>query len=325
MNDDDRRRSADRLLLRAAGGGGGWVALLAVTSIAGAAGQTLLPAVLGRTLDAMLGSAARQRGISPGRWVAACGLLIAAVVACGAVRQVATGASGANTTAWLRRRLCRHVLAVGPRATRRFPAGDVVGRLVGGTADAGAGPGAAVAAVTALVPAAGAPLALLLIDPWLAVAFAAGLPALVLILRAFVRDTSDVVARYQRAQGAITARLLDALGGARTIAAAGTVDRESARVLAPLPDLRATAHATWRTMGRASAQGSLVVPLIQVVVLAAGGLELAAGRLGPGSLLAASQYAVMGSGSRRRDRRPVRDRQVAAGRSGGTPARPRRG
>jgi ATP-binding cassette subfamily B protein len=292
MNENrQRQRSADRLLVQTTRGGITWVLPLAIVSTVGAAAGTLLPAVLGRAVDATLAGP-----VAPGSWVLGCGALIGVIVACDALHELAAGSSTADATAWLRRRVVRHVLAAAPRLTPRFQAGDVVSRLTGGTTDAGGGPAAGVMAVTSLVPALGSPVALALIDPWLALAFGAGLPVLAIVLRTFVHDSSEAVASYQRAQGAIAARLLDALRGARTIAAAGTVERESERVLAPLNELRASGQATWRAIGRVSAQGTLVVPLLQVVVLAVGGLELARGRISPGQLLAASQYAVLGSG-----------------------------
>ena len=87
----------------------------------------------------------------------------------------------------------RPVLGCGPGLLRRFSTGDTVSRIVGGTADAGAAPASMVMAVTAVIPPAGV-IALGLIDPWLMVAFAAGLPALALVLRALARDSSDVSA-----------------------------------------------------------------------------------------------------------------------------------
>src|SRR5260370_27893896 len=48
------RRAADRLLLRMAWRGARWTALLAITSIAGAIADTLLPAVAGHTVDVVL-------------------------------------------------------------------------------------------------------------------------------------------------------------------------------------------------------------------------------------------------------------------------------
>jgi ATP-binding cassette, subfamily B, bacterial RamA/AmfB len=147
-----------------------------------------------------------------------------------------------------------------------------------------------------VIPPVGSIVALALINAWLAVAFAAGLPVLAVVLHSFVSDVSDNTIRYQRAQGAIAARLLDALAGARTIAAAGTRDQETARVLVPLAEVRQHGRAFWRIQARVAAQGSLIVPLLQVVVLAVAGLELAERRISPGELLAASQYAVIGAG-----------------------------
>ncbi len=217
-------------------------------------------------------------------------------MACGALGPFAAGMSTAAATAWLRCRLAGHVFACGLRLPGRFPAGDLVSRMIGGAAVAGSAPASGIQAVAAVITPAGSIVALALIDPWLAVAFVAGLPALAIVLRTFVRDASGLTVSYQRAQGAITARLLDALAGARTIAAAGTSDQEAARVLVPLAEVRLHGLAFWRIQARIAAQGSVIVPLLQVVVLGVAGFELAAHRISPGELLAASQYAVLGAG-----------------------------
>jgi ATP-binding cassette, subfamily B, bacterial RamA/AmfB len=115
------------------------------------------------------------------------------------------------------------------------------------------------------------------------------------ILRSFVRDTSDVSAQYQRAQGAIAARLLDALTGARTVAA-GTANWELARILVPLTALRQAGDACWRIQARVGAQSLVIVPVIQAIVLAVAGIQLARHRITPGELLAAGQYAVLAVG-----------------------------
>jgi len=167
---------------------------------------------------------------------------------------------------------------------------------VGGTAEAGAAPASVVLAVTAVIPPAGAVIALGLIDPWLVAAFAAGFPALAFILRTLVRDSAVVSAEYQRAQGSIAARLLDALAGARTIAAAGSRDQEQTRILAPLPALRDQGDAFWRVQARAAAQGMIIAPALQVIVVAVAGIELARRQVTPGELVAASQYAVLAVG-----------------------------
>jgi ATP-binding cassette subfamily B protein len=293
-------KQADRLALRMAWRGGHWVVLLLAAAVGGAAADTLLPAVAGRTVDVMLRLAAAPR--APGavsqasHWLAGCIALMVAIVAGAALVELATGLSTAASTAWLRRALAGHVFACGLRLPRCFPDGDLASRMIGSAADAGYAPASGALAVAAVIPPAGSVVALGLIDPWLAVVFLAGLPALAAALRVFVRDASDTTVCYQRAQGAITARLLDALAGARTIAAAGTGAQEAARVLVPLADVRRHGRASWRIQARIAAQGALIVPLLQILVLAVAGTELAAHQISPGELLAASQYAVLGAG-----------------------------
>jgi ATP-binding cassette, subfamily B, bacterial len=303
----------DRLLFAAARQGGGWLALLGAASLAGAAAQVLLPAAVGHAIDAILASNATASSLAarnPAGSLAACAILMAVIVGCGAVTDLATGVSGATATARLRRLLAGHVVAAGPRlltsaATNAntttsnstdFSAGDTVSRVVAGAADAGTAPASVLLAATAAIPPVGSVIALGLIDPWLAAAFAAGFPALAVILRTLVRDSSDVSTGYGQAQGAIAARLLDALAGAHTIAAAGTQARERERVLAPLPLLREHGYATWRVQARAAAQTMTIAPVLQVIVVAVAGVELARHRITAGDLVAASQYAVLAVG-----------------------------
>ncbi|MFI2206213.1 ABC transporter ATP-binding protein [Streptomyces sp. NPDC020192] len=264
-------------------------ALCAVSTAATAAGL-LLPALLGHTLDLLLDRAPAAR------WVGACAgvvLLLALLDGCAGVL---TGTAGAHATAWLRRRLIGHVLALGPRATARFGAGDLVARWVGNAAQAGTAPGALAALLSALAGPVGGVVALGLIDPWLAAVFLAGAPVLALLLRAFARDTTACVAEYQRVQGRIATALAEAIGGSRTIRAAGVADRETARILAPLPELSRVGHRMWRVQGRAAAQAVTVAPLLNLVVLAVAGLLLARHRLSVGDMLAASRYAVLATG-----------------------------
>jgi ATP-binding cassette subfamily B protein len=310
----------DRLLLAATRQGGWWLALLGAASLAAAAAQVLLPATVGHAIDAILAgntAASNPAAGNPASPVAACTILVAVIVGCGAVTDLTTGVSGATATARLRRLLAGHVVAVGPRLLTSattiaitttntamstgsggtdFSAGDTVSRVVAGAADAGTAPATALLAAVAVIPPLGSVIALGLIDPWLVAAFAAGFPALAVILRTLIRDSSDVSAGYGREQGAIAARLLDALAGARTIAAAGTQPRERERVLAPLPLLREHGYAYWRVQARAAAQAMTVAPALQVIVVAVAGVELARHRITAGDLVAASQYAVLAVG-----------------------------
>jgi len=294
----DLRQRADRLLLRLARQDAWWLVLVSCAALAGAAAQLLLPAAVGRTVDALLGGAAGRPAAGHGVtwWLGTCALLVALTVISGACLQLAAGIATATSTARLRRMLADHALRCGPGLLHRFSTGDAVSRMVGGTADAGGGPAGAVMAITAVLTPAGSVVALGLIDPWLMAAFAAGFPLLALMLRTFVRNSSNVTADYQRAQGAIAARLLDALGGARTVAAAGTARREVTRILVPLASLRRYGDAFWRIQARVAAQSVVMVPLLQVAVLGVAGIELARHRLTPGDLLAASQYSILAVG-----------------------------
>ncbi|SEF80538.1 ATP-binding cassette, subfamily B [Thermomonospora echinospora] len=283
-----RTDTADRLLLRTTRRGGGWVVVLAVAALADAAATVLLPAALGLAVDDVLTPG------PPGRAVWLCAGLVLVSAATDIVMEPATGAGTARATAWLRHTFVRHVLAMGP--AHRLDPGDVTSRVVGGAAEAGIAPVAVVRAAVAVLPPVGAVVALMLIDWRIAVALAVALPLPVLVLRTFVRDVTGSVRRYLDVQGAMAARLAEALRGLRTIAAAGTAEREARRVLAPLPELRREGEDIWRVQGAIGARGLVVVLLLQVVVLAVAGLELAAQRITAGELVAAGRYAALAAG-----------------------------
>ncbi|MFJ4711986.1 ABC transporter ATP-binding protein [Streptomyces sp. NPDC088785] len=272
-------------------------ATLCLLSTAGAGIGLLLPYVLGRALDALLRAhATGATGGDAGHWLLICAALVAGVTLLDCCEDVLTGTTSARTTAWLRHRLVRHVLDTGPRATTRFPAGDLVARLIGGTAQAGPAPATVAALVATLLTPLGAIVALGLIDPRLALVFLLGAPALTLLLRSFARASSDCVSGYLSAQGDLATRLTEAIGGARTIAAARTADRETARVLGPLPELSRQGLRMWRVQGRASAGAVTLAPLLQIAVVAAAGLLVLHHGLSVGELLAASRYAVLATG-----------------------------
>ncbi|OEJ25895.1 hypothetical protein AS594_16705 [Streptomyces agglomeratus] len=244
------RRAADQLLLTAVRRGGAPVGALAATSLLLACVYLALPAVVGRALDAVLG------GEDAALWLSLAAVSVALLVACDASDDFIGAVANARSIAWLRRTLLRQVLALGKRAARRFGAGDLVSRLVGNTARTGSAPSSLVWAFTDLVPPVGGIVALALIDPWLCVTFLAGLPLVVLLVRAFVRDVSDLNEQYFATQGRIAGRLVGALAGIRTIAGAGTVDREAGRVLSPLPELHSNGLGMWRAYARVSARAA---------------------------------------------------------------------
>jgi ATP-binding cassette subfamily B protein len=282
-------RGADRLLLRAVGRGGVSVVLLGFSALALAVLELAFPAVLGRALDAALGRAS-------GAWLAWLGALALLLLAVDALDALALGATAARSTAWTRRLLVGHVLSRGARAAGSIPAGDLASRLVGNASDVGRVSADVVRTATTLLTAAGAAVALGLIDMWLCVAFLAVAPLLLLILRAFTREASGAASAYFEVQGRIASRLAEALAGARTIAAAGTVNREVSRILAPLPELQRHGYAVWRAHTRINWQEALLVPLLEIVVLAVAGLRLSGGHITPGQMLAAAEYVAMAAG-----------------------------
>ncbi|MBO4165263.1 ABC transporter ATP-binding protein [Micromonospora antibiotica] len=283
----------DRLLLRAVRAAGWWTPTLAVVTVAGTAAELALPAVLGRAVDAAVGAAPQS---SPGRWLAAVAALVALLVVVGVIRDYGTGAATARSVAHLRHTLVGHLFALDPRTAARRPVGDLAGRVVGQVADAGQAAPTVVTAATVALPPVGSLVALTLIDPWLGVTFVLGLLLLALLLRGFVADASAAVAGYQQAQGDLAGRLVETLAGARTIAAAGTGEREVDRVLTPLAALHRHGARTWTVLAGAATRGAVLNPLLQVAIVAVGGLSLTAGRLTPGELLAAIQYAALGAG-----------------------------
>lgn len=281
-------RSSHRLLLDASRRGGSSLAVLAGLALAMAVAETALPALLGKAVDGVATGA-------PPTWVLWCALAVAVLVVTDIADDVVTGTTTARCTAWLRHSLLRKVLTLGP-SSARCNAGDLSGRIVANASAAGRAAPDVVRTVANLVPSVGGIVALALIDPWLCATFLAGLPLLLILLRTFLRDASAMADGYLEAQAGIAGRLVDALSGARTIAAAGTTDREVRRVLGPLPQLQRFGMGMWRSQVRLTAQDALVLPLLEVMVLAVAGFRLASGALTPGQLLAAGQYVQLAAG-----------------------------
>jgi ATP-binding cassette subfamily B protein len=270
--------------------GGRRLPLLGSATLVGTLGTLALPAVLGGAVDALVS------GGDSTRWLAMAAGLIVLGIGCDLAEIYAETHSVADTAAWLRKRLIRHVLAIGPHASNRFDTGDLVSRVSSHAVDAARAGTSAVTVVAAALPPAGCLILLAVIDLWVATAFLAGVGLVTLVLRAFTRRTAEVATGYQRIQGRLAARLAESLAGARTIAAAGTVELEQRRVLEPLPDLSQHGRQIWRVLSRTSAQATVVGPVVLVAVLAVGGLALVDGRISPGELFAASRYAVLGAG-----------------------------
>jgi ATP-binding cassette subfamily B protein len=272
-----------------------WMAVLLAASAAAAVAELVVPAVLGRAMDAVLDDAG-GRGHAAGGWLIVGAGLLVTIVAGNAVTDLAGGVGSARATGRLRRRTLRHIFDAGPSLADRHPPGDLCSRVIGNTVESARSPVAAADLIVGTLPTVGSLVALALLHPWLLVTFTVGTGVLAAVLHTFFHTNQGVAGRYLGAQSAISIRLVDALGGARTIAAAGTVDREVERVLAPLSTLQAEGRDAWRTLARGSWQGATLAPLIQIAVIGVAGLLLENGQLGPGQLLAAGWYAALGTG-----------------------------
>nr|WSX48049.1 ABC transporter ATP-binding protein/permease [Streptomyces sp. NBC_00974] len=283
--------AADRALVAAARHSGGRTAAVLACTVAAAAAALAEPAVLGHTLDLLL-----RRNPSGPAWTLLCAAVIAAEVALDAAAARLTGEVDGRSTARLRRLGLARLLRTAPHHAAGHAPGETAARLTANAVEAGRVPAAVAHAVAALLPPLGALAALFLIDLWTALAFLMGVPLLVLLLRAFTRDTLTSVARYQQVQLATAGRLVEALAGARTIAAAGTADRERVRILAQLPELGAEGRRMWQVYGGTTARSAALMPLLLYAVLAVGGIRLSAGAIGVGELLAASRYAGLAAG-----------------------------
>jgi ATP-binding cassette subfamily B protein len=267
-------------------------AVLGLCSTAAAGCALAVPAVIGHALDLMLD---RRPGVV-GPWLALSAVLLAGEVLLEAARVLLSQLANARATAWVRIRALTGLLGTPLERAAPYSPGDVAARLCVNAADSGAAPAALATIVSSLLAPVGALVALALIDPWTAAVFLAGVPLLLLLLRAFARHSSESVGRYQRVQADIAARLAEALEGARTVAAAGTLGREARRVLAPLDELALHGRRMWTVHGRAVAHSGVLLPLLVTAVLAVGGVRVSQGALSVGELLAASRYAALAAG-----------------------------
>ncbi|MEU6131693.1 ABC transporter ATP-binding protein [Saccharopolyspora sp. NPDC047091] len=267
----------------------GPVLLLVLTALAAAGCALLVPAALARTVDAAVAAAAGNGAAGP--------LLVLLLLGCGGIAAqvlavLLSARITAATTARLRTGLAERLVLLGHRGG--FAAGDAVSRLTGDCAGAGAITATLVELTTSVLLSAGALGALVLLDWRVALVFVVLLPLAVLLARSHLRSTAADLLDYQEASGELGARLLDAVTGLRTIAAAGVAEQEAQRVLRPLARLGAAGAGTWRTQARLMWRAGLLLPLVQIAVLGAAGIGVFAGRLSVGEVLAAFGYATAG-------------------------------
>ncbi|WDT88687.1 ABC transporter ATP-binding protein [Streptomyces sp. SCSIO-PteL053] len=279
--------SPQRLVWDATARTRGWFLLASATAVLGSAGTLAFPWAMARALDAVV---ARRPATGP---FLVCAALLALVVTTGALQTLANGGYGSGTVAVLRRSLARRALDAGVPGTADFAAGDLAGRLSAGCAQAGSAGVTLVTASAAVLTSLGGVVALWLLDWRIGLCFSLGVPPLVLIARGFMNRGSGLFLRYQEAQGRISALLLEALGGARTIGASGTAAAETRRVLEPLPELSRTGHRVWALQRDTGWQVGLLIPAVEMLVLCAGGLALLHGDISAGELAAVVAYTAL--------------------------------
>ena len=283
----------DRLIRAGTRGVRGRLLVLALASAAVAGASLALPHAIGRGLDEALTDAS---GTGPCglTWIQVAVALLLGLAVAESLIALHGGAVTAGATARIRHRLLGHATQAGPRLTRIIPAGDMVSRTSAHAEQTGAAPVRLVGALAAGIPALGAMVMLFRIDVWCGTAFLLGLLALSILLGALISTVTDVTEQYSAAQGELAGRLTEALSGARTVAAAGTVETERSRVLEPVTDLRRHGAGLWAAHASAVGQSAALLPVLEVVVLAVAGWQLSAGRISVGDMVAAGAYVGLG-------------------------------
>ncbi|MFE0022408.1 ABC transporter ATP-binding protein [Amycolatopsis sp. NPDC059021] len=281
-------RSADRLLAALARRDRARLAMVVCGALVGTAAGLALPGALAAAVDAVV---AGDRSWPEVSWLL---LLGAAQLTTDVLSGVLVGRITASATAWLRRRLADRLLQLGTRSP--FADGDAVSRLAGDCTSAGGLVPVVVQFGSGTLLSAGAVVLLALLDWRLALVFLGSIPFAVLLARVHLRHSAEDVLAYQRVSGELGARMLDAVAGLRTIAAAGIADREAERVLRPLPRLNLAGRGIWRTQAKMVWRAALLLPAVEIVVLAAAGFGVLEKRLSVGDMLAVLGYVALGLG-----------------------------
>lgn len=279
---------ADRLLTTTALLDRPRLVAVGITSLIAAGAGLLLPGALAAATDAVLSGRSSTGAVV---WLLVVGV---AEIAADAVTMVLPARLTSNASAWLRRRITDRLLALGTGSP--FAPGDAVSRVTGDCAAAGGIAAVVVQLIATGLMSSGAVVLLALMDWRLALVFLGSLPFALLLARSHLRGTAKDVLSYQRVSGELSARLLDAVAGLRTIAASGTADAEAARVLRPLPRLNLAGQGMWRTQARMVWRAGLLLPTVEILTLAAAGFGVLAGRLTAGDVLAALGYVALGLG-----------------------------
>lgn len=267
---------------------GGWRTVMTVfATIAGGVFGFALPGLLAAVVDDVV------LGVAPAGRLIELAVVAAGLVTAEVVGQYCSATGVAAITLDVRRRALEHLVRAGTATARRFGTGDVVSRIASSGGEVAGALGAVTAVVALSVATAGGVVGLAMIEPWAVAVVVVAVATGWLVARRFVADTTGQVATYMTAYGAVAASLVGALSGIRTIRSAGATERELRRILEPVAELSRAGRSFWHAQGRVSWQLGLLLPAVEFAVLAIVGVDVAAGRTGPGSLLAAAGYAAM--------------------------------
>ncbi|OXM50774.1 ABC transporter [Amycolatopsis thailandensis] len=280
--------SADRLLVTVTALDRPRLVVLILSALAGTASGLLLPGALASAVDTVV---AGRQSLPEVSWLIVLGVTQIAVALIGGI---VTARMTSSATAWLRRRLAGHYLSLGTRS--KFADGDAISRLTGDCTGAGLVASVVVQLGSTTLISGGSVVLLALMDWRLALVFLGSIPFGLMFARTHLKNTADDVLTYQEVSGELAARMVDAVAGLRTIAASGTADREAERVLRPLPKLSLAGRGMWRTQARMVWRSGLLLPAVELAVLAAAGFGVLAGRLTVGQVLAALGYTALGMG-----------------------------
>lgn len=280
--------AADRLLVTVTALDRPRLFALVVTALAGTVAGLLLPDALAAAVDAVIAGRPSLPEVS---WLLILGVTEIAV---GVLGGIFSARMTSSATAWLRRKLADRYLALGIRSA--FGGGDAISRLTGDCTGAGLVASIVVQLGSATLISGGAVVLLALMDWRLALVFLGSIPFALMLARSHLKNTADDVLAYQQVSGELAERMVDAVAGLRTIAASGTADREAERVLRPLPKLNLAGRGMWRTQARMVWRSELLLPAVELAVLAAAGFGVLEGRLTVGQVLASLGYVALGMG-----------------------------
>jgi len=169
--------------------------------------------------------------------------------------------------------------------------GGALLRSLGRDAEVAAGATASrVELALAAVTVAGSVAMLAAIDWVVAATVITSVPVALAVLRVLTTNVEAADHSYSLVSARISAALIDAVRGARTIVAAGKAEHEAGRVLRPLGELRSAGMAGWNAQRRGVVAYEFLMICAQVAGILAAGWSASRGRASVAEVAAAVAY-----------------------------------